>query len=292
MSNGNRIRIIIEYGELWFCLCDANRVLRTNLKASKIANEGECILVFFYDAPNKGVNFIKAQAFLRAIYTAKSHKQKRIQEFVNNTIIKALREDSVSLKLEIDGQEYSAWYHLSEVLGCIIQLMYPERDYYVCSAASDIIRRLRSESAKKAHSTLLGSPKRGSYKMVKHPITGEQVMRARVVVEEEDGTFLEPNETVHHCNGDKSDDRIDNLIRLSKKDHYTLHSWLNKIANDREKSWWEFSKAFQLIILRIINDGVISCEELLEIENKRVELERMNESRDSSDTEGWSFLIW
>lgn len=49
------------------------------------------------------------------------------------------------------------------------------------------------------------------------------IMEHRLVVENALNRYLEPNEEVHHINYDKLDNRIENLLVLSKKEHRKLH---------------------------------------------------------------------
>jgi hypothetical protein len=66
--------------------------------------------------------------------------------------------------------------------------------------------------------TKTGTPHRGpgGYMLVympEHPFsyTSGQIPQHRVVMEQKIGRYLERHETVHHINGDKSDNRIENL---------------------------------------------------------------------------------
>lgn len=48
-----------------------------------------------------------------------------------------------------------------------------------------------------------------------------------VVAEEMIGRVLKEDEVVHHLDGDRSNNRIENLLVLSKAMHYKLHNWLD-----------------------------------------------------------------
>lgn len=58
-----------------------------------------------------------------------------------------------------------------------------------------------------------------------------QIKRCRFIMYEHIGRPLLKTEIVHHINGDKSDDRIENLIILTRKEHTSHHVSGNNNTN-------------------------------------------------------------
>ena len=62
--------------------------------------------------------------------------------------------------------------------------------------------------------------------MVKgHPFANAKgyVFEHRLIVEKSIGRYLQPNERVHHIDGDKTNNSIENLIVLTHKEHRRIH---------------------------------------------------------------------
>lgn len=56
-----------------------------------------------------------------------------------------------------------------------------------------------------------------------HASSNNYVAEHRLVMEEKIGRYLEPNEAVHHIDGDKSNNSIENLALVTRRAHMMLH---------------------------------------------------------------------
>jgi hypothetical protein len=59
-------------------------------------------------------------------------------------------------------------------------------------------------------------------------VSGGRIREHRYIVEKDLGRYLTQAEEVHHINQNKQDNRIENLMVLSKREHAILHQELNR----------------------------------------------------------------
>jgi HNH endonuclease len=62
-------------------------------------------------------------------------------------------------------------------------------------------------------------------------VDGEKIAEHRRIAEEREGRKLTNDEVVHHVNGDKLDNRAENLLVVTRAEHRRLHS------GARRKRW-------------------------------------------------------
>lgn len=139
--------------------------------------------------------------------------EKRVRYLINNVLKISLRKEGkfsreyTSEELEILGNPTLTDYEKHKLL--------PER---TDGSVRRTRRRLKLESKKVVFNrqfTHLG------YTLVRS--NGTYVRRNRKVMSEIIGRELSNDEHVHHINGDKSDDRPENLYICSKNKHHSLH---------------------------------------------------------------------
>lgn len=75
------------------------------------------------------------------------------------------------------------------------------------------------------------------YVLVKHPKSRRKdgyIQEHRLIMEEFLGRELEEDEDVHHINGDKQDNRIENLSVIKRSEHMRLHALENHMKRKRD----------------------------------------------------------
>ena len=71
------------------------------------------------------------------------------------------------------------------------------------------------------------------YKAMK--INGKKKDEHRYIIEKFLGRKLTFNEVVHHINGNKNDNRIENLVVMSRAEHTKLHNKGKKLTEDHKR---------------------------------------------------------
>lgn len=75
-----------------------------------------------------------------------------------------------------------------------------------------------------------------------HAMPNDYVLEHRLVMEQHLGRYLTPDEVVHHKNGDRADNRIENLELTSNSAHMTGH--MSRLTPDELKKRGKFLAAY------------------------------------------------
>ena len=92
--------------------------------------------------------------------------------------------------------------------------------------------RGRKRTFAKGHKISNGYIDKRGYKWIQLPGTNTKVQEHRVIMERELKRPLQPDEIVHHINGIKDDNRVENLFVMTAKEHNNFHRPEKVIPSD------------------------------------------------------------
>jgi HNH endonuclease len=81
------------------------------------------------------------------------------------------------------------------------------------------------------------------YILITHPETKKKVLEHRYIMEQHIGRPPQKNEAVHHINGDKKDNRIENLELMPFGSHSVLHNKGKKRSHLKGSTPWNKNTA-------------------------------------------------
>jgi hypothetical protein len=140
-------------------------------------------------------------------------------------IRKDIDKNILDIKYQYENKEKSL-AQLAKLYGCSIDILSRRlKQQGVKIRNYKESGKLFAPRGEKSGSWTGGIKKNGEYRMVKipdHPNgdLGHYVMEHRLVIEKHLGRYLEDWEVIHHKNGIKSDNRLENLDIVFRKKHF------------------------------------------------------------------------
>ncbi|MDD5021769.1 MAG: HNH endonuclease [Endomicrobiaceae bacterium] len=100
------------------------------------------------------------------------------------------------------------------------------------------------------------------YKALK--VSGKRIDEHRYIMENYLGRKLNSDEVVHHINGDKSDNSINNLCVMSKSEHASLHATNKAMTDDAKQKLRDYRLGRKPSMhLKLSDSDVIDIRKLL-----------------------------
>lgn len=87
-----------------------------------------------------------------------------------------------------------------------------------------------SESMKRYRATLPRTRGKTKDGYILLQIAGRRIYEHRLIMEQHIGRQLTKKEHVHHLNGDKTDNRLENLSLMSQREHLAIHGHESKLG--------------------------------------------------------------
>ena len=150
----------------------------------------------------------------------------------HKTISYRLKQIGVEVLSRTDAMKYSWKNHTPPMLGKKGELS----PVYGRKMPQDQREKLRPTWEAKAESRLGRKRHSQGYWLVYSPENSHAdrngyVLEHRLIVEQSIGRELEPREIVHHINGNKTDNRLENLLLTNMAEHAKLHKLMGRNEN-------------------------------------------------------------